>query len=378
LTGATETGLNAPSLLGEEILDSLPQHIAVIDTNARIVWVNRAWMRFAEENGGAATSLGPGCNYLTACENSASGGDTLAASAAAGVRKVISGEHRHFALEYPCHAPGERRWFLMSVTPVADDARSRRAVITHHDITQRKLAELEKDKYFGIITHELRTPLTSIKGSVSLLGSGAVPHGSTEFSTTIGMLLRNCDRVDALIDDILDAESLASGEMTFNFGVVDMASLVTDAVFAEQGFAQHRGIDLSTGVSNAEAHVEGDMKRLGQVLANLLSNAIKFSPEGGQVRVDMVADHHEVRISVRDNGRGITEDAQKRLFERFSRLGSTKERDEVPGSGLGLYISKSIVEAHGGTIGFTADPAGGTEFFFVLPALRQPKQVKIP
>lgn len=144
-----------PTALHSLALDSLEEQIAVLDGAGKIIYVNRAWKDFGAENGLAADSWGTGSNYLAACNASGSGGDSLTGEAEQGLRAVLSGERDSFYFEYPCHSPAEKRWFLMRVAPVLD-ASTRLFVVSHHNITQRKLAE-EQAEYLA-----LHDPLTGL------------------------------------------------------------------------------------------------------------------------------------------------------------------------------------------------------------------------
>jgi len=134
------SGPELPANLHASLLDSLEDQIAVIDSSGAIIYVNRAWNEFGAENGLAPGSFGAGSNYLDVCNTSSSGGDKIAGKAMLGLREVLEGKRASSYFEYPCHSPGEKRWFMMRVTPLQNPAR-KLFVISHHNITQRKLAE---------------------------------------------------------------------------------------------------------------------------------------------------------------------------------------------------------------------------------------------
>ncbi|MGB9093500.1 MAG: diguanylate cyclase [Gallionella sp.] len=134
------TGLELPANLHALLLDSLENQIAVIDVTGTIIYVNRAWHAFGIENGLVSGSFGAGSNYLDVCNTSSSGGDRLAGKALRGLREVLEGKRASWYLEYPCHSPEEKRWFMMRVTPLQSHS-GNLFVISHHNITQRKLAE---------------------------------------------------------------------------------------------------------------------------------------------------------------------------------------------------------------------------------------------
>ncbi|NKX45920.1 sensor histidine kinase [Roseicyclus persicicus] len=231
-----------------------------------------------------------------------------------------------------------------------------------------KAAYEVKSQFLSTVSHELRTPLTSIKASLDLANNGvlgAVPDG---LKPAIGIAAKNAQRLAALIDDLLDLQKIEAGEMVFNFEPVDVNTLVKEAVEATSGFATKLGIQVSTVPCAEACHVRGDHSRLIQVMNNLLSNAVKFSEDGGAVKVIVETDGARVRISVHDEGVGIPQDAQDRVFGKFSQVDSSDIR-KVGGTGLGLNISKQIIERHDATIDYVSELGVGSTFFLEFDRL---------
>ncbi len=234
-----------------------------------------------------------------------------------------------------------------------------------------KAAYVAKSQFVSTVSHELRTPLTSIKGTLDLINCGAlgdVPDGMAKLLNSAG---RNSERLSCLIDDVLDLQRIEANEMQYRKDPLDVGELVTEAVSNHQGFASKHGVSLVEVDTDAgPLAVEGDYKRLMQVMANIISNAIKFSPEGSAVRVGHGRRGGMVRIEVRDEGCGIPEGSENKVFDRFSQLDATDQR-AAPGSGLGMNISREIVEHHGGRIAYDSVYGKGTTFYVEFPELTE-------
>jgi signal transduction histidine kinase len=235
-----------------------------------------------------------------------------------------------------------------------------------HDISQRKEVERLKDEFISTVSHELRTPLTAIYGSLNLMTSGLAGELPPEARELLAISHDSTERLIRLINDLLDLEKIASGKIEYRVQVQPLAPLVQQAVRDTQAYADGLQVRLDLQLQ-ADAVVGADADRIVQVCVNLLSNAVKFSQPGGQVEV-RVTDHEGwARVSVADHGIGVPAEFKDRVFERFAQADSSARRAKG-GTGLGLAICRSIVEAHGGRMGFTSEPGVRTEFFFELPA----------
>jgi signal transduction histidine kinase len=238
------------------------------------------------------------------------------------------------------------------------------ARVAEREANQR-LRELDrlKDDFVSTISHELRTPLTSITGYVELAREQADP----ETSGYLEVVERNAGRLLALVNDLLFVARLQSGRLEFELEHVDVAKLVAESVATAKPHAVGANVELRLRLSGADTAVRGDRRRLGQVVDNLVSNAIKFSPDAGTVDLTVDRRNGLVLIEVEDRGIGIAESEKERLFERFFRTQGALDR-QIPGTGLGLYITKSIVEAHGGTVAMHSVAGEGSSFVVELPA----------
>ncbi len=234
------------------------------------------------------------------------------------------------------------------------------------DVTERKRLDKLKDEFISTVNHELRTPLTSIKGSLGLAVGGVLGPMSADMEEAIGIAHRNCDRLIRLINDLLDVQKIASGRMVYRIAPVALCEVLKRAVGENSPMASERGLTLDLACPPQDLLVLADPDRLNQVVTNLLSNAIKFSPAGSPVSIDVRVDGPHAWICVTDRGPGIPEAFQARIFDKFSQADASNTRDKS-GTGLGLNISRAIVEAHKGAITFDTRPGRGTTFRFSIP-----------
>jgi PAS domain S-box-containing protein len=239
-------------------------------------------------------------------------------------------------------------------------------VAQFQDITDRKEIERLKTEFVSVVSHELRTPVTSIRGAVGLLstiaGEALPPRGRQ----LIEIANKNCERLVTLVNDILDIDKMAHGQMRFDMKDEDIAALLQEAIEAHRGYTEKLGVSVVMEPVPTNLMVNVDAARLIQVLFNLLSNATKHSPEGGQIRVGAVRAGTRVRIWVKDQGTGIDAELAAHIFEKFAQ-GREAEARGLKGSGLGLHISKQIIERMGGQIGLDTMLGVGTTFWIELP-----------
>jgi PAS domain S-box-containing protein len=237
------------------------------------------------------------------------------------------------------------------------------------DITEKHALERVKNEFVSTVSHELRTPLTSISGALALMAKGTAGALPDKALGLVAIARSNCDRLVRLINDILDLERIEAGKLVFEFSSVPIARLLDRALSENQDYAAKFQVALAAEGDPADAEVWGDEHRLLQVLTNLISNAVKFSPAGGTVTISMRRDAGTVHLAVSDHGRGIPEAFKPRIFQKFAQADATDSRQKG-GTGLGLSIVKSIVERHGGRIGFESEWGVGSTFFVELPEKR--------
>lgn len=234
------------------------------------------------------------------------------------------------------------------------------------DITERKKVERMKNEFIATVSHELRTPLTALQGALGLMRAnvtGELPAATVEL---LDIAESNSDRLLELINDILDIERVETGRVTLDIQSLDLGQELERAVSLNRQLAARQEVILTLQDSQAGCRVLADARRLQQILGNLLSNAIKFSAPGGEVQIAVFPGQYRVRVLVRDEGCGIPDDFKQHVFEKFSQADNTDSRRHA-GSGLGLSISKALIEQMDGEIGFVSQQGQGSEFFIDLP-----------
>ena len=281
------------------------------------------------------------------------------------MNRCLSGEIDRYRVEKRYfHKSGRLIWALLSVALVRhSNGQPHYFVSQIQDTSEQREVERVKSEFISVVSHELRTPLTSIRGSVGLvLGAHAavLPDSAKRF---LEIANSNCERLVTLINDILDIEKIASGNMRFDLKPRALADMIRNAVQAAEGYAQRLNVRFELDAPSNDIHIVVDEQRLLQVLANLLSNAAKFSPAHESVQVTVEErSRDQIRICVRDRGPGIPEDFRDRIFGKFSQADSSSTR-RAGGTGLGLHISRQMVEHMGGRIGFDTEIGSGTTFW---------------
>ena len=254
------------------------------------------------------------------------------------------------------------RQFNVRVTPIDHDDR-RLAVLVVQDVTETRQLENVRKDFVANVSHELRTPLASIRVLVETLADGAIddPEVSTPF---LNQVVNEVDRLNELIEDLLDLGRLESGRLPLKRSLVEVERLVQDAIDRVRMQATDAHITIVTDVPQKLPQLNVDISRIEQVMVNLLTNAIKFSPLGATIEIAVGCMQDEVWIAVTDHGEGILPEDLPRIFERFYK--TDRARDSI-GSGLGLAIAKHIVNAHGGKLVAESEYDKGSCFTITLP-----------
>lgn len=232
------------------------------------------------------------------------------------------------------------------------------------DIREIKRVEKLKDDFVSTVSHELRTPLTSIAGSLGLVLGGAGGELSPKAEKLLSIAHKNSQRLNLLINDLLDIDKLMAGKMRFSEELVSLPRLLAESIEQNQPYARQHQIVL-TLLAAPPLNLWIDSARILQVLANFISNAVKFSPNNGEVCITAELKGEKVRVSIQDHGPGIMLIDQHRLFKRFSQLEQYEQ--SKGGTGLGLAISREIIIHSGGEVGVESTPGEGATFWFELP-----------
>ncbi|MGA9997319.1 MAG: ATP-binding protein [Pyrinomonadaceae bacterium] len=229
----------------------------------------------------------------------------------------------------------------------------------------RELAEM-KEEFLALTTHDLRSPLTVISGVISFFTSGRLGELSPEQQNMVSMMERNAQVLIELVNDLLDASKLESGTMRLDLTSIDLCALTNELRETMEPLAREKSITLVETLSETLPPIEADRTKLRRILVNLLSNALKFTPKGGRVELRAEQTGGQMFIAVADTGVGIAPEDVERLFDKYEQTRSRATRGEK-GTGLGLYITKQLVELHGGEIKVTSEPGTGSTFSFTLP-----------
>jgi len=248
-----------------------------------------------------------------------------------------------------------------------EKAKNHQIKIEQQNIKLRKLDQLKSD-FINVTSHELRTPMASIKGYVQMLSMGSLGEITEEQEKSLEIVLRNINRLDRLIQDILDLSQLESGTMEFVPEEIDLQKMIDEVTETMRSSADIKDIKIGNEVEEQLPHLTIDPERIKQVIINLTNNAIKFSPDGSVINLKVKKEQENVLFEVEDFGRGIPKDKQERVFETFYQVDSGMKRS-FGGAGLGLAISKDIILAHEGKIWVESEgiPRKGSTFRFTLP-----------
>lgn len=276
---------------------------------------------------------------------------------------------------------GELEEANRTISELNADLERRIAVATaelRETVVKLEEADRLKSQFLSIASHELKTPITAMSGFVQIAlrrlrtrlqpGSPSGQEWEQEATNVVRQLeivQRQTDRLARLTDELLDVSRIQSGRLEFRFEDVDLVALAQQVVDHLAATTSHHALRV-IGTGGAASTVWGDSDHLEQVVSNLVANAIKYSPEGGQVDVTVAAEPSEVHVAVRDEGIGVPSEQLDRIFELFYRA-PDRRAENAGGMGLGLYISKAIVERHGGRIWAESGAARGTTVHVVLP-----------
>ncbi len=348
----------------EAIITSLADGVFMIDTENRLLIINDAAKQFLGIEKENPTffdilSLFPKTYDLTE-----------------EVRQAIS---KNKIIEEKELVIGEKT-FQLFITPVSIKTNLIGASIMLHDITLEKNLSQIKEDFTNMMVHELRAPLTAIKDSTELLLSDKSPLKTPEKEQLLNIIHRQSDVLLDQIASILDAAKLESGKFDLERKPTDLDDLIYERIKIFLPQADKKNIFLSADIAQPLPLVSLDRGRIAQVINNLLSNSIKFTPAGGKIKVcakilDNLGQNPLIKVSVIDTGIGIPKERQKDIFLKFYQVKRNEPQDtSVSSSGLGLYIVKKIIEAHGGTIQLESKDGHGTTISFTLPA--QDRQIK--
>ncbi|NKI16234.1 PAS domain S-box protein [Spongiibacter sp. KMU-166] len=284
-----------------------------------------------------------------------------------GIGREVSGQRKDgsiFPLELAISemVVNEQRMF----TGVVRDISQRKETEEKLRAAMRRVHEQRiKDEFIATVSHELRTPLTSIKGSLELIRSGSVGAVPEQVSTLIEIARKNSERLLLLINDILDISKIESEQMNYRMIRIPVRAFLESAISDNRAYGSQHSVEFRLGNCSSKLNMYADPDRMMQVMNNLMSNAAKFSKPDSHVELSAQECDGGVRICVKDEGCGIPATFKSRIFDKFTQADSSDQR-QISGTGLGLHISKAIVEQHGGSLSFHSELHQGTEFYIDL------------
>jgi NtrC-family two-component system sensor histidine kinase KinB len=239
----------------------------------------------------------------------------------------------------------------------------RGAVLVLSDVTELARLDEMRLELVAVASHELRTPLTTMRMTLSMLSEHAARYEARD-RELVSTAMVGVEQLSVLVDEFLDLTRIEAGQLRLQWTRVSVRALVDGAMRAAQVGADQADIKLSVAHADSlPSSIAADQARLSMVVSNLLSNALKYTPSGGKIAVHTLATPAQLTIEVDDSGPGVPVEYRERVFERFFRV----EAVTAAGVGIGLYIARQVIEAHGGTIECAASPLGGARFTVTLP-----------
>lgn len=369
-------------------LDAIAFHLAILNAEGMIIKVNHAWRVFARSNNAREGDVCEGTNYLNLCDQAQGPGSDDASAFAQGFRSIVNGLKDGFSMEYSCHSPEEKRWYLAKVTRFTiGDALF--VVVAHEDITVPKFAaeeiasaykklekmNFEKDKLFSIIAHDLRSPFHGLLGFTELMAEQSADFLPAEVQKHSLELHISVKKIYELLENLLQWAQFQKGAIDFFPKPVLLQDLVKQSIDIIKPQSSQKEILIQSFVPS-DLFVTVDEKMITSVLRNLLSNSVKFTRRGGNISIKSTdLGHKIIQLSVTDTGVGISLETIPKLFTLGEKVNSAGTENE-PSIGLGLILCKEFIEKHGGSIWVESVQEneavglpGATTFYFTVPGI---------
>ena len=358
-----ETGQSAAS--ASEIVESLTGNVALLDPDSVIVAVNEGWRQFARANGYLGNAFGVGTSYIWACGGEQANATPYAKEAVAAITGVLSGRLKCASFDYPCHAPDQKRWFRMVVSPHAMPNHTG-ALVMHFDVTEeclerkvasRSLQEMRRvedleSKVAGII-HDVKAPLNAVSGMADFLRQGMAGPTTAKQQVYFSRMLEACEQGRELIDS--EIAKLYDGGARAVSPVVDVKRALHDIVEMLSAQASRAGVKLETAFTARLPKLAVPSAVLLRIVGNLVTNSIHYAGPGACVTTSAVAMGSELAISVADNGVGVAEDELQLLIIPRRR----GRHVSASGSGLGLSVVRDLANSYGANFAVASAPGEG-------------------
>jgi len=334
-------------------IDSLPDPVLVLDAAGAILNLNgaaEAVLRLGSE--ATSSALPPELREVV---------DRVRQHVMAGRGSYLP---RGFDEAVPVATPDGTRHLLPRATPLySEESGIVGTTIVLQDVTRLMRFDELKNDLVATVAHEFRTPLTSLRMAIHLCAEEVVGPLTEKQAELMGAARDECERLQGIVDDLLDLSRIQSGRLELRAERVEANALLQSAAEAHRQPAQDAGVSLVVEEVPEGAAVRADPERIGLVLSNLVANALRHTPRGGRITLRATGTGEANRFEVADTGEGIPREHHERIFEKFYRVPG----GSGGGVGLGLYISREIVQAHGGDMGVVSEPGRGSTFWFTLP-----------
>lgn len=246
-----------------------------------------------------------------------------------------------------------------------DEIEEKGFLIIIHDVTKEKLIEKMKTEFVSVAAHQLRTPLSAIKWTIRMILDGDAGEINEEQRELLEQTYISNERMIRLINDLLDVSRIEEGRLLYNQEDTQIEDVLDSVIEASQEMLRNKNMVLEVNKKETPK-VKIDKEKIGVVIQNLLENAIKYTEQGGKIKITLDNDEKNVIFKIEDSGVGIPKSQQDRIFTKFFRAENVT-RMETNGTGLGLYTTKNIVQAHKGQIWFESEENKGTTFYFTIP-----------
>lgn len=378
--GTRETTVIKTDDLAKAIVDAIPMSGCLVDQRGRIIAVSDEWRRFGQENGSLDERYGIGSNYVDLCGASS---DAAIRAIGRGVREVLEGHREDFRHVYSCHAPWEVRWYRVICRHVsAEDQRL--ALVLHNSVTGEvlkgsMLKEVEREserigrqrgELLQRLSDELRAPLNTVIGLADMLSQAVFgPLGNARYEDYAAEIGTTGRRLRQLVDDVIELSLMEQGALPLREEAVDVAALCERAVADLQEDAAERSVSLLAWAAGPLPRLMADPERVRQMIGHLVCNAIAVSPDGERVTVEAAEDAAGcLTITVTDVGPGLRRDEMAHLTEPFYKVSGPAVDPEHPG--LGLALTRGLMEAHGGRLILRARPSRGAAVTLRFPSSR--------
>lgn len=353
----------------ETLLNSIGDAMIAVDEKGRVIMANPQ----VEVLLGWDENFLKGKNFMDIVRLEDEKGNSLV-SQERPLQRALSKSTKAKLSAYYVRKDGSRFPAEIGASPIIINQKLLGAIEIFRDITVEKDVEKLKSEFVSNVTHELRSPLTCMRESVAQVLEGLLGPVNSSQKEYLDLAVREMDRLTNMVNDLLDFSKIESGKLELKEEWFDAGDLLKNLAQAHQSLFKTKKMDFELNLPKEDCYLLADKQALTQILTNLLSNAFKFTGEKGKIELGVNRLGKNLHFYVRDSGEGISEENQKKIFDRFVQVGKIREK-KIKGTGLGLAICKNWVEMHHGSMGVESVPGKGSCFFFDIPLNQQNAEV---